>query len=323
MAGNEAPEEPVFDGSDMTPLPPTVPAAVATANASTPSGAQGLNAEERELARQAKAAKRKKKAKKEGWKAEAVNTSIYITGLPPNVTPGSLQAHFAHCGALKRDLENKPKLKIYTDENGVPKGDARLTFARVESMPLARLLDESWFDPQHQIRVTEAAFKPKDNFVPLEAKYTPEELAKRKRMAVSRAKQLTSGSEEETRRHVILKNVFSLNDVPRGTEASVAFFRELREDFESECSKFGELESIKIFERNPIGVVALKFRSPHAAERCLEALEGRFFGGRKLSAEWYDGYSNYNVQESEAEQKRRLEEFGKWLEEGGDEKDAR
>ena len=301
-------EEPVFDASSMAPLP-----AAAEAPSTAPN-AEHTNDEQRELARQAKAAKRKKKAKKEGWRQEAVNTSIYITGLPPDVTPGTLQAHFAHCGPLKRDLENKPKLKIYMDAEGKPKGDARLTFHKADSLALARLLDESWFDQRHQIRLTEASFKPKEGFVPLEAKYGAQELAKRKKQALARTKELVSGSDEETRRHVILKNVFSLNDVPRSTEASATFFRELKEDFQDECSKFGEVESIKIFERNPQGVVAVKFRAPSGAMRCLEVLEGRFFGGKKLSAEWYDGYSNYNVQESEAEQKRRVEEFGKWLE---------
>jgi HIV Tat-specific factor 1 len=276
-----------------------------------------LTDEQRELARQAKAAKRKKRKAAKGWKEATVNTSVYITGLPQEVTPGSLQAHFAHCGALKRDLENKPKLKIYMDEEGKPKGDARMTFARPESMPLAKLLDESWFDPRHQIRVAEAAFKPKEDFVAPESKYSAQELAKRKKQLQARAKELLQGTDEETRRHVILKNVFSLNDVPSSTDASMQFFKELKEDFLQECGKFGDVESIKVFERNPLGVVALKLRTPPAAVRCLEVLDGRFFGGRKLAAEWYDGYSNYNVQESEAEQKRRIDDFGKWLEGDG------
>lgn len=327
-----AEEEPAFDATAMAPLP--APAAAgdaadgeaggeAVAVEESKEGDEGHEGKEGKGGKEGKegGAKRKKKGKKEGWKEVAPNTSVYITGLPPDVTPGTLQAHFAHCGALKRDLDAKPKLKIYMDADGRPKGDARLTFARPESVALAKLLDESWFDQRHQLRVAEATFRPKEDFVPPEARFSAQELAKRKKLAATRTKALFSGSDEETRRHVILKNVFSLNDVPPASEASARFFRELKEDFSEECGKFGDVESVKIFERNPLGVVAIKFRAASGAVRCLEVLEGRFFGGRKLSAEWYDGYSNYNVQESEADQKRRVDEFGKWLE--GDGPDAK
>jgi HIV Tat-specific factor 1 len=32
---------------------------------------------------------------------------------------------------------NKPKIKVYRDENGVPKGDALCTYVKVESVDLA------------------------------------------------------------------------------------------------------------------------------------------------------------------------------------------
>ena len=48
--------------------------------------------------------------------------------------------------------------------------------------------------------------------------------------------------------------------------------------------------------------------------RCLEVMNGRFFAKRQLVAEWYDGVTNYKVKETEADQKRRLDSFGDWLE---------
>jgi hypothetical protein len=68
-------------------------------------------------------------------------------------------------------------------------------------------------------------------------------------------------------------------------------------------------------------------------------MDGRFFGGRTLSAEFYDGYqiiqvvvvlrvemvrltvfvsafcryANYDVAETDEERERRIREFGKWL----------
>lgn len=66
---------------------------------------------------------------------------------------------------------------------------------------------------------------------------------------------------------------------------------------------------------------------PHLV-RFLQKNNGRFFGGRQLKAWIYDGKTRYQksgstdfaVHEGEGEaaaEKRRLEEFGKWLEEDG------
>lgn len=43
-------------------------------------------------------------------------------------------------------------------------------------------------------------------------------------------------------------------------------------------------------------------------------MNGRFFGGKRIVAEYYDGYTNYYVKESEEQQKARAEAWAKWLE---------
>ncbi|OBZ83172.1 hypothetical protein A0J61_08784, partial [Choanephora cucurbitarum] len=51
----------------------------------------------------------------------------------------------------------------------------------------------------------------------------------------------------------------------------------------------------------------------------------RFFSGRQISAETYDGKTKYeksggnSTEEDEEAEKQRLERYAKWLEEGGDE----
>lgn len=62
--------------------------------------------------------------------------------------------------------------------------------------------------------------------------------------------------EEEEKLHVILKNVFTLQEVRDGP---AEFYDELRADLESELSKLGTVKNIKIFNYNPEGVVAIKF----------------------------------------------------------------
>ena len=48
----------------------------------------------------------------------------------------------------------------------------------------------------------------------------------------------------------------------------------------------------------------------------FQALNGRWFGGKKLTAESYDGTTNYQVTETEEELKRRLGEWEEFLAQG-------
>ncbi|CAN0421513.1 unnamed protein product, partial [Ectocarpus sp. 13 AM-2016] len=64
-----------------------------------------------------------------------------------------------------------------------------------------------------------------------------------------------------------------------------------------------------------------QFGTAYAASECVKVFDGRFFGGRKLSCHFWDGVTNYTVQEeNEKEEVRyckaqRLDAFGDWLEE--------
>ena len=70
--------------------------------------------------------KKKKRKKKQGWDAKTTKCWIYVTGLPPDVSTDELAEHFGKCGAIARDLENAPKIKLYRDDAGSLKGDASL-----------------------------------------------------------------------------------------------------------------------------------------------------------------------------------------------------
>ncbi|KAK9862843.1 hypothetical protein WJX84_004994 [Apatococcus fuscideae] len=94
--------------------------------------------------------KRKEKAKKAKEAAEAaqpkawfdlkINTSVYVTGLPDDVTEMELAQVFTKCGILKEDDDRKPKVKVYRDrQSQVPKGDGLVTYLKEPSLPVALL----------------------------------------------------------------------------------------------------------------------------------------------------------------------------------------
>ena len=50
-----------------------------------------------------------------------------------------------------------------------------------------------------------------------------------------------------------------------------------------------------------------------------KALNGRFYGGRTISAETYDGVTKFEIQETEEELQKRLDDWEKFI--GGDDDD--
>jgi len=118
------------------------------------------------------------------------------------------------------------------------------------------------------------------------------------------------GWEEKEQKHIILKHVFR----PEQAFGSITFYDELKEEIMEEAKKLGHVESVKVFERSSLGVVAIKFSTSSAAEKCLSLMNGRIFDGNRIAAEYYDGFTNYTVSEKEDEVAARDSNWADWLE---------
>ena len=107
--------------------------------------------------------KRKNKSKKKkNWAAVQNHANVYVQGLPKDTTVQELLEFFSDCGTFKLDYQGKPKVKVYTDENGQPKGDGLVCFANEASVNLAiTLKDDADFRPQVKIQVQKADFQMK------------------------------------------------------------------------------------------------------------------------------------------------------------------
>lgn len=70
---------------------------------------------------------------------EAHNTSVYISGLPLDITLEELTALVTKYGLLARDEKNKDKIKLYRDKDGELKGDACCTYIKVSAFLLFHL----------------------------------------------------------------------------------------------------------------------------------------------------------------------------------------
>jgi HIV Tat-specific factor 1 len=92
---------------------------------------------------------------------------------------------------------------------------------------------------------------------------------------------------------------------------------ELEEDIATECSKCGTIEKITVFSGNIRGIVIVKFKTSFDAQECIQLMDGRYFGGRKIRCYYWDQVTDYTVRDFAKEEKKeaeRIEEFGAWLE---------
>lgn len=117
-------------------------------------------------------------------------------------------------------------------------------------------------------------------------------------------------------RIVILKHMFTHAEI----EEDPALILELKDEVRDECEKLGEVTNVILYDKSDEGVVSVRFKEIEAAQACIAKMNGRFFGGRQVLAEVYDGKTKYEKssmkesEETEEEMQARLEKYAKWLE---------
>lgn len=262
--------------------------------------------------------KKKNKSKKGKWVQKEDHANVYVEGLPPDITEAEMYAFFKRCGVIVTDLKTeKPRIKIYKNEDGTAKGSGLVTYVKPECVNLAlQYLDDADIRPNVKVKVTKAVFEMKGTTFQPKSKGDAKAF-KTKKAKFNTNKDLTWADEEGEEvglRIVILKGMFTLQEVAQADDPD-SFYEELQAEVKQECEqKAGEVDKAYVFKNNPDGVISIKFKTAVAAAECIKIFNGRFFACRQISCEYWDGVSNYKVEENEETTKARLEAFGSWLE---------
>ncbi|KAL3491151.1 nuclear mRNA splicing factor-associated protein [Aspergillus germanicus] len=304
---------------------------------------EGVDEDEKANAQQLK---KKRKQGEEGesqkQKKQRVNTAVYVTSIPLDAQFDEIRDMFSRCGVIAEEIDSgRPRIKMYTDDDGKFKGEALVVYFRPESVNLAiQMLDDSDFrlgetGPQGSMRVQAADFSFKSQ------QEAPTKTSMRDKKKIIKRTQklnnkLTDWDDDEPaalvdtnsrfEKVVILKHMFTLKEL----DDDPAAILDIKEDIRDECSKLGEVTNVVLYDKEPEGVVSVRFTDPEAARNCVKLMNGRFFGGIAVVAYISDGSERFRktnekraaledlaekgLDAEDDDEQQRLDEFGTWLE---------
>ncbi|KAJ6499309.1 hypothetical protein C8R45DRAFT_821272 [Mycena sanguinolenta] len=292
--------------------------------------------------------KRGRTDKKEKPPAErkSKNTAVYVTGLPLDTEHDELVERFSKCGVIEEDDEGEPKVKMYAKEDGTFNGEALVVYFKEDSVLLAlSILDDAelrFGDSSTVMRVVRADFTHKNSGGGDNAHNKPRKTVDKKKASKrigKMQKKLLEWDDEDgfgpalqpedsinvenkNSRVVVLKHMFTLQRL----EEDAALLLDLKEDVREECATLGEVTNVVLYDKEPEGVMTVKFRDPLSAQACVIRMNGRFFDGLRVEAALYSGKQRFKRSgagdeiegDNDEAEKSRLDSFAQWLLSEGD-----
>jgi HIV Tat-specific factor 1 len=77
---------------------------------------------------------------------------------------------------------------------------------------------------------------------------------------------------------VIIKHAFTLEEL----EEDAAAYLDIKDDMREEAELFGEVTNVTLYDKEPQGIITIRFKEFESVEKCRDAWNGRNFAKRKL-----------------------------------------
>lgn len=262
------------------------------------------------------------------------NTAVYVTGLPHDVTVDEVAKVFSHkCGVIAEEIDSgRPRIKLYTDENGTFKGDALIVFFKAPSVDMAiTLLDDTDFrytdlggSGKMRVMAADSSYKKTkagegggggnaDGKGDKEAERERARASARDKAKIIKKTQkldarLADWDDDDTammydtapkpQKLVVLKHMFTLQEL----EEDPAALLDIKEDIREECTKLGEVTNVVLYDLEEEGVASVRFREEEAATECVRIMNGRSFAGQTVVAYLSDGKEGFKRSKTKAQE---------------------
>jgi len=240
--------------------------------------------------------------------------------------------HFSKVGLISiSPFDQQPQIKLYRDDHDRLKGDCSLCYNAKESVDMAiNILSGGYIRPSKQIIVTKADFKQSLNTEKEQKRPRSNLNEKQIKTAYRAMKQALVWNEDDDSgvsmstalKIIVLEGAFSLEELH-----SIPNYDEVIEKNIAEaCSRFGDIDKITLYSKNPKGILIVKYKTSFAAQECIRLMNNSDFHGKVMKVYFWDGTDHSIVRAShgdgtrtdyeieEDEEVKRLKEFGSWLE---------
>lgn len=205
-------------------------------------------------------------------------TRLYVGGLHINVTNDDVETMFGEFGEVDFvDLHREP-------ETGHSKGFAFVQFRDPEAAKRALVQVNGRELAGRTIKVglvNTATGKAVNPLGELDEEGGMSLDAQSRALLMAKLQRGDDKANRGTSPCIMLKHMFTEEDAKEPT-----FEQDLIEDVKEECSKFGEMRHMHIDKFNTSGVVYLRFASIPQATGAFNELNGRWFGGRMIEAQY-------------------------------------
>lgn len=117
-----------------------------------------------------------------------------------------------------------------------------------------------------------------------------------------------------TARTLVLAKMFTLAEL----DEDPSLLLDLKQDVREECESLGTVTNVILWDKEPEGLITVRFADVAVAHAALKKMDGRYFAGRRIHAMLIDKKPKYRRTTREDDDDERAEAFGDWLERGDD-----
>ncbi|KAH7130654.1 nuclear mRNA splicing factor-associated protein [Dendryphion nanum] len=218
------------------------------------------------------------------------NRAVYVSNLPLDTKLEEIETEFSKYGVIDQGVDGSKRIKMYADEDGNFKGEALVIYFKKASVAMAiNMADDYWFRPgdTQKISVKEADMSYKRHQDGKEVKLVRKDKKANERNRAELNRKLADWSDDDDvskeafapptnkwNKYVIIKKAFTLEEL----DEDPVVLAEIKEDILSEAEKFGDVTKVVLYDKEPEGIVSVRFKEIKDAEAFKDKTHGRLFG---------------------------------------------